>query len=116
MKGNKTPVNEKKSKFDTRYSSFVWGIALTKCAMVDQKKVEIKICLGSSCFSRGNRTILQEINKYIESKQVKDRVFFHGAHCFGDCNDGPKIEVNGILHCKVNSSMVFDILNEAFGF
>ncbi|SDC70568.1 (2Fe-2S) ferredoxin domain-containing protein [Williamwhitmania taraxaci] len=84
--------------------------------MNDLKKIEIKICLGSSCFSRGNRIILQEINSYIETKRVKDRVFFHGAHCFGDCNDGPKIEVNGKLYCKVTSSMVLDILNEAFGF
>ena len=84
--------------------------------MSDLNKVEIKICLGSSCFSRGNRIILQEINRYIENHAVKDKVFFHGAHCFGDCNDGPKIEVNGRLYCKVTSSMVFDILNEAFGF
>ncbi len=84
--------------------------------MVDQKKVEIRICLGSSCFSRGNRTILQDINKFIEAKQVKDRVFFHGAHCFGDCNDGPKVEVNGKLYNKVTPAIVIDILNEAFGF
>ena len=84
--------------------------------MSTPQKIEIKICLGSSCFSRGNRILLQEINGYIESHQVKDRVFFHGAHCFGDCNDGPKIEVNGKLYCKVTSSMIVEILNEAFGF
>ncbi len=83
--------------------------------MVDQDKVEIKICLGSSCFSRGNRIILQDINKYIEVKQVKDRVFFHGAHCLGDCNDGPKVEVNGQLYTKVTPALVIEILNEALG-
>jgi len=84
--------------------------------MGDLNKIEIKICLGSSCFSRGNRIILQEINGYIETHRVKDRVFFHGAHCFGDCNDGPKIEVNGKLYSKVTTTMIVEILNEAFGF
>ena len=41
--------------------------------MVDQDKVEIKICLGSSCFSRGNRIILQDINKFIEESNSELR-------------------------------------------
>ncbi len=78
------------------------------------KNVEIVICLGSSCFSRGNKAIMQEINKYLETRGLKDRVFFHGGHCFGNCSDGPVIKVNELEYRKVTPVMIQEILNNAF--
>ncbi|HUW05960.1 MAG TPA: (2Fe-2S) ferredoxin domain-containing protein [Williamwhitmania sp.] len=80
-----------------------------------ENNVEIVICLGSSCFSRGNKAIMQEINGYLEAKGLKNSAFFHGGHCFGNCSDGPIIKVNDIEYRQVTPSMVQEILNKAFG-
>ena len=60
-------------------------------------RIEIVICLGSSCFSRGNKQMLKAIQTYLKENNLCDKVNFHGGHCFGNCADGPSIKVNGKL-------------------
>lgn len=57
-------------------------------------KKDIVICLGSSCFSRGNKQTVQIIKNYLKSNQLEDQVFFHGNHCYGNCENGPIIKVD----------------------
>ena len=56
-------------------------------------KAEIVICLGSSCFSRGNRKMVQVIKEFLERKGITTDVTFRGAHCFGLCEYGPVIRI-----------------------
>lgn len=79
-----------------------------------EKKIEIAICLGSSCFSRGNKEVLKIIETFIENHNLKERVYFHGAHCFGNCNQGPMLKIDDKLFEMVDSSNIHMILNEAF--
>ena len=58
-------------------------------------KKDIVICLGSSCFSRGNKQTVKIIKNYLKSNQLEDKVFFHGNHCYGNCENGPIIKVDG---------------------
>ncbi len=73
--------------------------------------VDIIICLGSSCFSRGNKKTVQLIENYIEKHCLADKVFFHGGHCFGHCDKGPVLKVNNKLFEKVDHLNVIDILS-----
>lgn len=75
-------------------------------------KKEIIICLGSSCFARGNKKTVQAITKYMQERNLKDLVFFHGGHCFGQCDKGPIIKVNKTLYEDVDSINVLDILSK----
>jgi len=75
-------------------------------------KTEIKICLGSSCFSRGNKKTLQLIQNFIQDYSLEERVVLKGNHCFSDCSKGPILEVDGILYEKVDSDNVLDILRQ----
>ncbi len=75
-------------------------------------KTEIKICLGSSCFSRGNKKTLQVIQQFIKDKSLEDQVVLKGNHCFSDCSKGPVLEINGIIYEKVDSENVLDILRD----
>ena len=75
---------------------------------------EIEICLGSSCFSRGNKEIKRSIDDFLQNNSLTNKVKFKGAHCFGDCNLGPLIRINGKAYERVNSSNIHLILNEAF--
>ncbi|MFA8436095.1 MAG: (2Fe-2S) ferredoxin domain-containing protein [Marinifilaceae bacterium] len=77
-------------------------------------KIELTICLGSSCFSRGNGKTLQAINKFLEEHQLKDKVFFHGELCTGNCAKGPILKIGDELYEEVDPESVIDILNNVF--
>lgn len=70
----------------------------------EDKEHEIRICLGSSCFSRGNRELVKKIQQYLLDKGLDEKVNFRGSHCFGNCQDGPIIEINGnqIFHVEID--------------
>lgn len=76
---------------------------------------EITICVGSSCFSRGNKGVVQAIKKYLEERKLEDRVWFHGTHCYGDCDRGPVMKVDGKLYEHITSSEAVNIIASYFG-
>ena len=78
-------------------------------------KKEIKICLGSSCFSRGNRKTLQVIQHYLKDHQLERDVILKGNHCFSDCSSGPVMKIGEKLYEQVNSETVLGILENEFG-
>ncbi|MCU4164058.1 NAD(P)H-dependent oxidoreductase subunit E [Carboxylicivirga caseinilyticus] len=77
-------------------------------------KVEITICLGSSCFSRGNKEVLQVIKSFIAEHQLEAKVFFHGDLCGGRCEEGPVLKIDNTLYKKVSVDNVYEILRSFF--
>ncbi len=55
----------------------------------------IEICLGSSCFSRGNKEVVQVIRDYLIKNHLNDKVVLRGARCMNRCSDGPFVIING---------------------
>ena len=76
------------------------------------EKTEIVICLGSSCFSRGNKQNLQVINQFIRQYNLENKVNFHGNHCFGMCNKGPIIKIREELFTEVKADKIIEILKK----
>ncbi len=74
------------------------------------QKIEIIICLGSSCFARGNKKTVQAINSYIKEHNLTERVYFHGGHCFGNCEKGPIVKINDKFYESVDHISIIDIL------
>ena len=64
---------------------------------MEATKKEIVICLGSSCFARGNRQFLHVINEYLKEKNLVGEVQFHGQRCFGNCSAGPTLRLGNEL-------------------
>jgi len=77
-------------------------------------KTEVVICLGSSCFARGNKATLKAINKYLKENNLLDKVFFHGGHCFEQCAEGPVVKIDDAIYTRVTELSVIDILNSKF--
>jgi len=77
-------------------------------------KIEIVICLGSSCFSRGNKESLQIIHQYIKDNKLENKVYFHGGHCFGDCQKGPILKINNKIIEDVKPTEITEILDSVF--
>lgn len=82
--------------------------------MALQRK-ELRICMGSSCFSRGNRGTLQIIQQYLKDHQLEREVILKGNHCFGNCNSGPLLKIGNNLYEKVSQENVIEILEKELG-
>ncbi len=78
-------------------------------------KKEIKICLGSSCFSRGNKQTLQVVQKYLKDHLLERDVILKGNHCFSNCSSGPVLQIGQKVYEQVNSENVLEILENEFG-
>lgn len=77
-----------------------------------EPKMQIVICLGSSCFSRGNRDTLEVIKKYLANNQMEDRVVFKGQLCSQACNKGPVVWINGMKYETVTPSNIIPLLDQ----
>jgi len=77
-------------------------------------KTDIQICLGSSCFSRGNKRLVKVIDQFISEKNIRHLVHFHGAHCFSGCDKGPLMHIDGKEYTGLTEEKVLLILNDEF--
>ncbi len=73
-------------------------------------KHEIKICMGSSCFARGNSENLQEIEQYIKDNNLEASIEIVGSRCEDKCSKGPNLIINGAEHNNVDESLLKEIL------
>ena len=76
------------------------------------KSIEMQICLGSSCFSRGNKDVVMFIREYIRKNHLEDKVIFKGARCMGHCSNGPSLNINGLVIEGVTLSKIESILEK----
>lgn len=78
------------------------------------EKVVIQICMGSSCFSRGNRHTLKVLQQYLKDHNLEGDVVLKGNHCFGDCSKGPVVKINDVLHEQVDRENILELLERTF--
>lgn len=81
---------------------------------MEEQQVEITICMGSSCFSRGNKKTLQIIQDYLKETGRIDQVTFKGSHCFGNCENGPVLKLNQTQFSQVTEINIITILDQFF--
>ncbi|HNX43291.1 MAG TPA: (2Fe-2S) ferredoxin domain-containing protein [Bacteroidales bacterium] len=79
--------------------------------MGDSKK-EIIICLGSSCFARGNKSVVKIISDYLKEHNLQNEVKFHGQRCFGKCANGPLLKLNDDFYEKSDPETIIRLLDD----
>ncbi|NMC41744.1 MAG: (2Fe-2S) ferredoxin domain-containing protein [Bacteroidales bacterium] len=79
------------------------------------EKSEIEICLGSSCFSRGNKEIVKIVQDFIGKQNPGIRVTLRGTRCTGHCSNGPNIVINGKIIEGISVSDIEEILSRELG-
>ena len=75
-------------------------------------KLNISVCMGSSCFARGNNENLEFIEKYIKDNHLEAEIDITGTRCEGKCATGPNIVINGIEYSEVDIDKLQNILAE----
>ena len=57
--------------------------------------VKVTICIGSSCHLKGSRQIVEELQRLVATRQLKDKVELAGQFCMGNCQNGVCVTVDG---------------------
>jgi NADH:ubiquinone oxidoreductase subunit E len=71
----------------------------------------ITICMGSSCFSRGNNRNIEVIKDYLSSKPLPPDVDLTGHLCQGHCQAGPNVTINEKMYHEVDPIVILGLLN-----
>ena len=79
-----------------------------------KEKIIIQICMGSSCFSRGNHKTLQVIQHYLKEHKLEGEVVLKGNHCFDDCSRGPILRINNTVYEHVDQENILELLEKIF--
>ena len=75
---------------------------------------QIRICLGSSCYSRGNNIHLEVIRKYIAENQLEAEISFSGHLCEELCNSGPILRIDDKIYKEdsIEIGIIQDVYTE----
>lgn len=75
-------------------------------------KFNIQVCMGSSCFARGNQQNLEFIENYIKENGLDAEIDLSGTRCEGKCAIGPNIIVNDVEYNEVDEDKIREILSK----
>jgi NADH:ubiquinone oxidoreductase subunit E len=78
----------------------------------DDGVVEIEICMGSSCFARGNFENLEIINAHLQNSKQNASVHLTGKLCHDLCKQGPNLTIGGVLHYGVTPARLRELLQQ----
>lgn len=73
--------------------------------------VEISVCVGTCCYTRGSYDVFQEFYRQIREKNLEDRVILQATFCLENCQESPNIKVGERVIGKVSPADVADILS-----
>jgi len=70
---------------------------------------KIEICMGSSCFSRGNNRNIEVIQKHLASSGPSP-AHLSGHLCLNQCKAGPNVTVDGRVYHAVDPAVMSTLL------
>ena len=73
------------------------------------KELNITVCLGSSCFARGNEEHLSFIEQYVRENNLEAKIDISGSRCEGN------ITINGTLYSNITREKLKEILDKVRG-
>ena len=62
------------------------------------KKVEVRVCVGSSCHIRGGTATLRALESLIQKTHLANRVDLKADLCLENCLQAPNVVVDGEIH------------------
>ena len=82
--------------------------------MAQKEKLRVELCMGSSCFARGNSGILMSLEEFAEQNGLSDRIDLEGHLCRGKCNTGPHLKIGDKEYSGISDpEAVFDLIKKA---
>jgi len=78
----------------------------------NMEKINITVCMGSSCFARGNQENLNFIENFIEKHNLEADIELAGTRCENKCAKGPNVIINNVEYNGVTTEKLETILSE----
>ncbi|MDI3473357.1 MAG: iron-hydrogenase subunit alpha [Thermotogaceae bacterium] len=63
----------------------------------DEDKIKVKVCLGTSCYSKGSYNILEKVVDYVKKEDMEGKIEVVGTFCTENCGASPNVVVNDKL-------------------
>jgi len=63
----------------------------------ERPTMDIKVCVGTSCYLRGSYAIIQELAALIDQHNLTERVNLGATFCLEQCDRGPSVVIDGHL-------------------
>jgi NADH:ubiquinone oxidoreductase subunit E len=76
----------------------------------DIDTADVVVCLGSSCFARGNAQNLAVVEDYLLNHGMQNSVRVTGCLCQDECKRGPNLIVRGEHLHEMNPARLREIL------
>ena len=77
------------------------------------ERVEVRVCLGTSCMVRGSQELLSRITAFLEEKELSRLVDVKATFCFERCDRGPTITVGTRVIERCTPDQAFQAITEA---
>lgn len=96
----------------------VYGVATfySFFSMIPRGKNDIRVCLGTACYVKGGKKIVEKIEKELNispGETTLDRKFsLNVDRCFGCCSLAPVIMINGKVLQRVDPEKVMELIYE----
>lgn len=102
-------------KMKISYSEVAGVVSFYKYfSIVPRGKYLIRVCLGTSCYVRGGKEVLESLKTHLGidiDETTEDRLFsLKVGRCFGACGLAPVIMINDDIYRRVKPSKISDIL------
>lgn len=70
------------------------------------EKLEVNVCVGTSCMIRGSQQLLHSLIEHIEGNGLQDAIDIKATFCFERCDRGPTVSVGGnvIEKCTIEKA------------
>ncbi len=78
-----------------------------------ERRVEIRVCVGTSCYLRGAYDVIGLLKKKIAEHGLSDRVDMKATFCLEQCDQGPTLMIDGTAIHHVTPERVSEIFERA---
>lgn len=71
------------------------------------EKIEVKVCIGTNCFIKKSQSLISQILKFVEEKELQHCIDVNATFCMEKCGEGPNVLVDGIhiKECTLNKAV-----------
>ena len=77
------------------------------------EKLVVELCMGSSCFARGNAQTLAALETFLQEEGLGERVELVGHLCLGACSKGPNLRIGETTYHGLDTACVLDLVSSA---
>ncbi|MHC5082992.1 MAG: [FeFe] hydrogenase, group A [Planctomycetota bacterium] len=77
-----------------------------------EERLEVSVCVGTSCYLRGSQKLLEDIMKYVKDQNLHEQVEVRATFCFEACEQGPTVRVGETVLQKATAENICEEMNK----